>query len=103
MLSIRDVMRVALFQQGWKLMNLNSFAMTIQGREGKEKKKRKDGYNFKVCGTIGYPFPLFPEDACGAVCHGAPQRATHQSRQQGVIIIFFLINDSTTKYDRIRW
>lgn len=72
-------------------------------RGERKKKKRKDGYNFKVCGTIGYPFPLFPEDACGAVCHGAPQRATHQSRQQGVIIIFFLINDSTTKYDRIRW
>lgn len=80
-------------------MNLNSFTVTIQGRE----KKCKEGYNFKVCGMIGYPFPLFPEDACGAVCHGAPQRATHQSSQQGVIIIFFLINDSLTKYDRIGW
>lgn len=57
-------------------MNLNSFTMIIQGRGG----KCKEGYNFKVCGMIGYPFPLFPEDACGAVCRGAvPRREQHIS------------------------
>lgn len=85
-----------IIPRGLKLMNLNSFKVATLGRG-----KMQGSYNFKVCGTIGYQFPLLPQDACGAVCLGAPQRATHQSSQQGVIIISFLINDSPTKYERI--